>query len=138
MPPNKRILTSQDLTPAQALARSQPIPIQPKLDAPKSDDPYDEVDTQAQYDMATWNMYVLITTARRLRALNQGISVSPIEAPIRTSIKTHEGCILQSSASQVERSRGQGCGTPFSPVMSPVHQPSFDAGHDGIFELDPM
>eukprot|EP00956_Cyclotella_meneghiniana_P041854 scaffold242288_cov23-Cyclotella_meneghiniana.AAC.1 len=73
--------------------------------------------------MATWNMYVLITNARRLRALNQGISGSFIEAPNHTSIEAHEGCILQPSTSQVERLRGQGCVTPFSPV----HQPSFDA-----------
>lgn len=134
MQTNKRIFTSQDLAPSHALSRSQPIPIQSKMDQPKSDDPYDQVDTQAQYDMATWNMYVLITNARRLRALNQGISGSFIEAPNHTSIEAHEGCILQPSTSQVERLRGQGCVTPFSPV----HQPSFDVCQDGIFELDPM
>jgi hypothetical protein len=117
----------------QTQPRSQPIPIKHTYtkNEIERNNPYDDADTQAQYEMATWNMYVLITTARRLRALNCGIN--------ETSCK--ESAVLklnQPSATEIDWSRRRDCNNPFSsPVASPeLHQPSVDDCCDGVFELD--
>lgn len=136
MPPLKRIVTSQDPASSQSSRRSQPIPIIRKSDEIESDDPYDEVvKATAQYEMATWNMYALITTARRLRALNQAPCGSPIRiSPLQMKRQIHDNIIT------VDQSRSPGCGTPFSPAVSPLHQPSLKENtcYGDIFELDPM
>eukprot|EP00956_Cyclotella_meneghiniana_P007939 scaffold10558_cov70-Cyclotella_meneghiniana.AAC.6 len=106
------------------------------MDETKSDDPYDEVvKAKAQYEMATWNMYALITNARRLRALNQFRCGTPIRVtPLQMKHQIHD------NINTVDQFNNQGCGTPFSPAVSPLHQPSLNeyAYYGDIFELDPM
>lgn len=124
-------LASDDILSSsmQTQSRSQPIPIKHSKKEPESIDPYDEVDTQAQYDMATWNMYMLITTARRLRAIHRNMNGFAVQAPVVAIVKP--------SISEIDESRRQGSTNPFSPALSPEpRQSPFDLCYDGVFELE--
>ena len=134
--PSHRIIVMKDLS-IQPQSRSEPIPIKKhKTDESGSIDPYDSVDTRAQYELATWVMYMRITTARRIRALSCSLS----ERRSSAESSNHDtGCanIVQPSISELDISRKSGCRNPFPRAMSPdLDQASFDVCFDGIFELE--
>ncbi len=129
--PPKRIVISKDLPSVPSLSmdlrRSQPIPIK-KCEREPSQHEEEEVDT-APYDLATWNMYILITNARRLRAFSRSTSgdcsyEDPVAHVVQPVVAEVDGTVQES----------------FSDSVSPdLHQPSFDEYyHDAIFDLDPM
>lgn len=129
MPP-KRIFVTKEIPSLSRPARSQPIPIKKCGREPYDSD--DEVD-RAQYDLATWNMYVLITNARRLRASSRrsrdfGHCLAYEKAPV------HE---MPPLVSELNRTVCQGFDDPGSPEL---HQSSYDERHHecGVFDLDPL
>lgn len=130
MPP-KRIFITKELPSLSRQSRSQPIPIKKNCGR----EPYDsddEVDT-AQYDLATWNMYVLITNARRLRAYHRRArgcghgSTYQRAAPIE----------MTPLVSELNRTVCRGFDDPAS---TELHPSSWDECHHdcGVFDLDPL
>ncbi|KAL3805854.1 hypothetical protein HJC23_007815 [Cyclotella cryptica] len=129
MPP-KRIFITKDIPSLSRQSRSQPIPI--KKCGREAYDSDDEVDT-AQYDLATWNMYVLITNARRLRAHSRRARGCGHCSTYQTASSNE----IPSLVSELNRTVCQGFDDP---VSSELHSSSCDEFyHDcGVFDLDPM
>ena len=108
--------------------RTQPIPIKPsKTSHRESSYESDEEVDRAQYDLATWNMYVLITNARRLRAVARSLDGSI------TGDTSSESSEEQPPVPQVYRDQDL-----YIPTESTdLDESSDDECYDDIFELDP-
>ncbi|KAL7508301.1 hypothetical protein ACHAXN_005371 [Cyclotella atomus] len=129
-PPNGMVVTKGTGSHLQTQTRSQPIPIKSTKNEQDSSNQYDDVDTEAKYEMATWNMYVLITTARLRRAMNRSVDESLVEATL-TNMNA-----VKPSLSELDKSRSQGCSNPISPAVHSVrHQSPLD-DYDFIFDLE--
>lgn len=111
----------------QPKSRSQPIPI--IRDEAKRD--YVEEDSgkfMSKYDMATWNMYLLITNARRLREKSRQLDAA--SEFIESSSAIH---ISQPSSPE------PGLDTTSQGYISPgsgVQQPPLDECHCDVFAVD--
>ena len=121
-PPKQIVLakTSTDI-PGPSRSSTQPIPIK----ATKSWGQYesDEEAEWAKYDLATWNMYVLIVSARRFRAVERSSNDC-------TQHVTSTESIEHPPAPRVHRNH--------EPVaVSPeLNEAPYDGCYGDIFELD--
>ena len=130
--PKRIVITKMDNHPdcqprtLKPKSRTQPIPIK-HSEATESDyTESDEAVDRAHYDLATWNMYMLITNARRLRAANQGLDESSTSAS-STEVSVED----QLPAPRVYRD--QEC---IEPRSTDLDESSYDDCYEGIFDLD--
>lgn len=136
MPPERILFITKELS-TQPQSKSEPIPIKKhKTEDSESIDPYDSADMHAQYEFATWVMYMRITTARRIRALSSSLGdrICSTETSNDGAAHTH---VAKPSIAELDMTRKHGCRNPFPRPMSPdLDQSSFDVCSDGIFELE--
>lgn len=128
--PQRIVITKFDnlpTCPSHSSSRTQPIPIKPSKNGhlESSYETDEEVD-RAQYDLATWNMYMLITSARRLRAANRSLDSSETSATCAESIEE------QPPVPQVYRDQ-----VYIHTQPTGFGESTYDECYDGIFELDP-
>lgn len=130
--PKRIVITKIDNLPpcqprtSKPRSRTQPIPIKPseatKIDYNASDEAVD----RAHYELATWNMYMLITNARRLRAANQAQDARFTSA---SSAETSEE--EQLPAPRVYRDQES-----IETRSTDLDESSYDDYDEGVFDLD--
>lgn len=110
--------------PRPSRSITQPIPIK----TTKSRRPYEsgEEADWAKYDLATWNMYVLIVSARRFRAAERSLNGSCARVTGTSCIESIE----QPPVPQVYRNL-----EPVS-VSPELNEAPYDGCYGDIFELD--
>jgi hypothetical protein len=114
-------LTARPTPPSKI---TQPIPIKQDKNHRESYEPDNEANA-AKYDLATWNMYVLITNARRMRAL------SSISGSTTCTSSTESSVNEKPPVPQVYTIEG------YDEAVSPdLDDSSSDDCYDDIFELD--